>query len=82
MPSALAPHVPSFCQNLIAILGSLSFDGSLSLGDDYLLRMKTGKRSLLIFCSLVTRHRKYSDKYYPNFPFNCNTLNYWWLVFI
>ncbi|XP_044500110.1 importin beta-like SAD2 homolog isoform X2 [Mangifera indica] len=70
MPSALAPHVPSFCQNLIAILGSLSFDGSLSLGDDYLLRMKTGKRSLLIFCSLVTRHRKYSDKLMPDIT-NC-----------
>ncbi|KAJ0034879.1 hypothetical protein Pint_24242 [Pistacia integerrima] len=70
MPSALAPHVPSFCRNLIAILGTLSFDDSLTPGDDYLLRLKTGKRSLLIFCALVTRHRKYSDKLMPDIT-NC-----------
>lgn len=62
MPSALVPHLPSFCHNLIAIMGSLDFNTDVTLKDDYLLRLKTGKRSLLIFCAMVTRHRKYSDK--------------------
>lgn len=62
MPSALAPLLPSFCCDLFRILGSLSFDHMDPLGEGYLLRLKTGKRSLLIFCALVTRHRKFSDK--------------------
>lgn len=43
------------------ILGSLSFDDGNTVKDN-LLRFKTGKRSLLIFSALVTRHRKFSDK--------------------
>ncbi|KAJ4721925.1 importin beta-like SAD2-like [Melia azedarach] len=70
MPSPLAPHLPSFCHDLIMILGSLSFDNGIALKDDYLLRFKAGKRSLLIFCALVTRHRKYSDKLMPDI-LNC-----------
>lgn len=62
MPSALVPHLPSFCCNLTGLLGSLSFDCGVSLENGYLLRLKTGKRSLLIFCALITRHRKHSDK--------------------
>ncbi|KAK6930334.1 Importin-beta, N-terminal domain [Dillenia turbinata] len=65
MPSALVPHLPLFCHDLFGILGSLSFESDTS-EDGYLLRLKTGKRGLLIFCSLVTRHRKYSDKLMPN----------------
>lgn len=62
MPSALVPLLPSFCHDLIGILHSLSFDGLVTPENGYLLRLKTGKRSLRIFCTLITRHRKYSDK--------------------
>lgn len=70
MPSALASHLSSFCGDLFGILNSLSFDGDDALEDGYLLRLKTGKRSLLIFCALVTRHRKLSDKLMPSIV-NC-----------
>lgn len=66
MPSALASLLPSFCRDLFGILGSLSFSDTVISDDGYLLRLKTGKRSLLIFCALITRHRKYSDKLMPN----------------
>ncbi|GKV06838.1 hypothetical protein SLEP1_g18666 [Rubroshorea leprosula] len=70
MPSALAPLLPAFCHNVIRILGSLSLDCDSTSDDGYLLRLKTGKRVLLIFCGLVTRHRKYSDKLMPDI-INC-----------
>ncbi|KAA8527975.1 hypothetical protein F0562_035156 [Nyssa sinensis] len=70
MPSALVPLLPSFCRDLFGILSSLSFDGTLTLEDGYMLRLKTGKRSLLILCALVTRHRKFSDKLMPDI-INC-----------
>ncbi|XP_019464240.1 PREDICTED: importin beta-like SAD2 homolog isoform X1 [Lupinus angustifolius] len=70
MPSALVPLLPSFCRDLISILGSLSFDGAVSQEDGYLTRLKIGKRSLLIFSALVTRHRKHSDKLMPEIV-NC-----------
>ncbi|PIA60816.1 hypothetical protein AQUCO_00300385v1 [Aquilegia coerulea] len=69
MPSALIPTLPSFCQDLFWILDSLRFD-STTPENDYSVRMKTGKRSLTIFCALVTRHRKHSDKLMPNI-INC-----------
>ncbi|KAF9592182.1 hypothetical protein IFM89_012676 [Coptis chinensis] len=69
MPSALVPSLPLFCQDLFRILDSLSFDTTT---EDDLLRFKTGKRSLLIFCALVTRHRKHSDKLMPNI-INCTS---------
>ena len=62
MPSTLAPLLPSFCRDLISILGSLSFNCPVTEDDVYFTRLKTGKRSLLIFSALVTRHRKHSDK--------------------
>lgn len=61
LPFALIPHLSSFCHDLIMILGSLSFDDGNTVKDN-LLRFKTGKRGLLIFSALVTRHRKFSDK--------------------
>ncbi|XP_059632005.1 importin beta-like SAD2 homolog [Cornus florida] len=70
MPSALVPVLPSLCRDLFGVLSSLSFDGTLTLEDGYTLRLKTGKRSLLIFCALVTRHRKFSDKLMPDIM-NC-----------
>ena len=62
MPSTLESILPSLCKDFFVILNSLRFDGEEILEDGYLLRLKTGKRSLLIFCALVTRHRKFSDK--------------------
>lgn len=62
MPSTLVPLLPSFTRDLISILGSLRFDCVVTLEDGYLTRLKTGKRSLFIFSSLITRHRKHSDK--------------------
>ncbi|KAD4385083.1 hypothetical protein E3N88_25251 [Mikania micrantha] len=65
MPSALVSLLPSLCQDLIRILHSLKFQDHGS-EDGYTLRLKTGKRSLLIFCALITRHRKFSDKLMPD----------------
>ncbi|XP_020226880.1 importin beta-like SAD2 [Cajanus cajan] len=65
MPLTLAPLLPSFCRDLMSILGSLCFDCLVNQEDEYLTRLKTGKRSLLIFSALVTRHRKHSDKLMP-----------------
>ncbi|XP_004508096.1 uncharacterized protein [Cicer arietinum] len=70
MPSTLAPLLPSLSQDLMSILSSLSFDCSVTQEDVYLTRLKSGKRSLLIFSSLVTRHRKHSDKLMPDI-INC-----------
>ncbi|EXB80274.1 hypothetical protein L484_025130 [Morus notabilis] len=66
MPSALAPLLPTLCRDLIDILGSLILDSVVTTGNEHLMRLKTGKRSLQIFCALVTRHRKYSDKLMPD----------------
>ncbi|KAJ8623513.1 hypothetical protein MRB53_032042 [Persea americana] len=65
MPSALGPLLPSFCGDLIRILDSLNLS-STNMEDEYLLRLKAGKRSMQIFCALVTRHRKHFDKLMPN----------------
>lgn len=62
MPSALVPLLPSFCHDLIGIVDSLSFDCVVTPENGYQMRLKTGKRSLRIFCTLITRHRKYSDR--------------------
>ncbi|XP_065863906.1 importin beta-like SAD2 homolog [Euphorbia lathyris] len=66
MPSVLVPFLPPLCRDLIGLLDSLSFLHGDTLEDGYILRMKSGKRSLLIFSALVTRHRKYSDKLMPD----------------
>ncbi|KAL5582041.1 hypothetical protein UlMin_014483 [Ulmus minor] len=70
MPSALAPLLSTFCHDLIGILGSLSLDHAVYLENECLMRLKTRKKSLQIFCVLVTRHRKYSDKLMLNI-INC-----------
>lgn len=81
MPCALAPLLPSISQDLIRILNSLSFDGGLTCKDGYSLRMKTAKRSLLIFCALVSRHRKFADKYAVKMHFLLHNENTDILVF-
>lgn len=66
MPSALVPLLPSLCRDLIRIVHSLRLQSCDSSEDAYTLRLKTGKRCLLIFCALITRHRKFSDKLMPD----------------
>nr|XP_043608591.1 importin beta-like SAD2 homolog [Erigeron canadensis] len=66
MPSVLVPLLSSLCQDLIRILHSIRFEDCGSSEDGHTLRLKTGKRSLLIFCALITRHRKFSDKLMPD----------------
>ncbi|ESQ48194.1 hypothetical protein EUTSA_v10019950mg [Eutrema salsugineum] len=71
MPSAMSPLLGSFCRDMIRILDTLSFDWSVNPSDGYLIRLKAGKRSLLLFGTLVSRHRKYSDKLVPEIV-NCS----------
>ncbi|KAI3687067.1 hypothetical protein L1987_80758 [Smallanthus sonchifolius] len=66
MPYALVPLLPSLCHDLVHILHSLNFQDGGSSENGYTLRLKTGKRTLLIFCALITRHRKFSDKLMPD----------------
>ncbi|KAL3505566.1 hypothetical protein ACH5RR_030948 [Cinchona calisaya] len=74
MPSALASSLPALCKDLLTILNSLSFEGGESCTDEQFLRLKTVKRSLIIFCALVTRHRKFSDKLLPDITDSVLTL--------
>ncbi|CAN8270232.1 unnamed protein product [Cochlearia groenlandica] len=63
MPSTLPPLLGSFSRDMIRGLDSLHFDWNVTYSEGYLIRLKAGKRSLRLFGTLVTRHRKYSDKY-------------------
>ncbi|GAB4859023.1 hypothetical protein Ancab_010491 [Ancistrocladus abbreviatus] len=65
MPSALAPVLYSFCSDLYGILDTLNFEQEISSEVSWTVRLKSGKRILLIFCVLVSRQRKYSDKMMP-----------------
>ncbi|KAJ1696023.1 hypothetical protein LUZ63_012721 [Rhynchospora breviuscula] len=60
MPSALIQVIPSICHDLLRILDALRLDNTL-LGK-FQTRLKIAKRCLIIFCTLVTRHRKHADK--------------------
>ena len=61
MPLTLIPVLPSFCRDLFRILDSVNLSNT-ELGDAHTLRLKSGKRILIILSTLVTRHRKHSDK--------------------
>jgi hypothetical protein len=61
MPSRVKQILPSFCKDMYRILDSLDFN---SLPEDgAMMRLKIAKRCLVIFCALVTRHRKHADEY-------------------
>lgn len=60
MPSGLTQVIPSICHDLLRILDALRLDSTLS--DKYQLRLKIAKRGLIIFCTLICRHRKHTDK--------------------
>ncbi|KAF3778011.1 Importin beta-like SAD2-like protein [Nymphaea thermarum] len=51
MPSALGPTLHLWCRDFFRLLGSLNLETESSQ-ESFLLRMKIGKRCLLIFCAL------------------------------
>ena len=61
MPSRVKQILPSFCKDMFCILDSLNFNSPIEDGPT--IRLKIAKRCLIIFCALVTRHRKHADKY-------------------
>jgi hypothetical protein len=61
MPSGVKQILPSFCKDMYRLLDSLDFSSPPE--DAATTRLKIAKRCLIIFCTLVTRHRKHADKY-------------------
>lgn len=64
MPSALIPSLASWNQDFLALLGSITLDNPIEEAEQF--RFKVGKRCLQIFSTLVTRHRKHTDKFMPS----------------
>lgn len=64
MPSALIPSLASWNQDFIALLDSITLESPMDEAEQF--RLKVGKRCLQIFSTLVTRHRKYTDKFMPS----------------
>lgn len=58
MPSGVKQILPSLCKDMFCVLDSLDFN---SPEDSATRRLKIAKRCLIIFCTLVTRHRKHAD---------------------
>jgi hypothetical protein len=65
MPSRVKQILPSFCKDMFRILDSLNFNSLIEDGST--MKLKIAKRCLIIFCALVTRHRKHTDKYALSF---------------
>ncbi|XP_062182615.1 uncharacterized protein LOC133886794 [Phragmites australis] len=68
MPSRVKQILPSFCKDMFRILDSLNFSSPPE--DGATMRLKIAKRCLIIFCALVTRHRKHADDQMPHIV-NC-----------
>ncbi|CAD6252436.1 unnamed protein product [Miscanthus lutarioriparius] len=68
MPSRVKQILPSFCKDMFRILDSLNFNSLIEDGPT--MRLKIAKRCLIIFCALVTRHRKHADNQMPHIV-NC-----------
>lgn len=64
MPSALIPSLASWNQDFLALLDSITLDNPIEEAEQF--RLKVGKRCLQIFSTLVTRHRKHTDKFMPS----------------
>ncbi|KAJ3681318.1 hypothetical protein LUZ60_015807 [Juncus effusus] len=62
MPSAIIQIVPSFCHDILRILETLRLEDDSSDEVKNVTKLKIAKRGLVIFCTLVTRHRKQADK--------------------
>ncbi|VAH92247.1 unnamed protein product [Triticum turgidum subsp. durum] len=59
MPSGVKQILPSLCKDMFRVLDSLDFNSPPE--DSATARLKIAKRCLIIFCTLVTRHRKHAD---------------------
>lgn len=68
MPSRVKQILPSFCKDMFRVLDSLD----LNSPEEAATRFKIGKRCLIIFSTLVTRHRKHADNQMPHIV-NCVT---------
>lgn len=68
MPSRVKQILPSFCKDMFRILDSLNFNSLIEDGST--MKLKIAKRCLIIFCALVTRHRKHTDNQMPHIV-NC-----------
>ncbi|XP_057871628.2 uncharacterized protein LOC131078011 isoform X2 [Cryptomeria japonica] len=63
MPSSLIPLLPSLNKDIMVLLDSIAVDKDMAESGES--KLKVGKRCLQIFCTLVTRHRKHTDKFMP-----------------
>lgn len=63
MPSGVKQILPSLCKDMFRVLDSLDFNSPPE--DSATARLKIAKRCLIIFCTLVTRHRKHADNQMP-----------------
>ncbi|KAL6654520.1 hypothetical protein ACP70R_007985 [Stipagrostis hirtigluma subsp. patula] len=59
MPSRVKQILPSLCRDMFRILDSLNLNRHPEDGST--MKLKIAKRCLIIFCTLVTRHRKHAD---------------------
>ncbi|KAH9325798.1 hypothetical protein KI387_005976, partial [Taxus chinensis] len=64
MPSSLIPSLPSWNQDFMILLELVVADKCMAEPGE--AKLKAGKRCLQIFCTLVTRHRKHTDKFMPS----------------
>lgn len=58
---SLLPHLPTWLQGVLALLGLPVFP-QRDLEDGHVLRLRLVKRALQICASMVARHRKQADK--------------------
>ncbi|BBN00117.1 hypothetical protein MPTK1_1g26560 [Marchantia polymorpha subsp. ruderalis] len=65
MPVSLALYLGQWFQDIMVLLQMVVLDKTLDAPHQY-HRLKTWKRALQICCNLITRHRKYVDKYLPS----------------
>lgn len=61
MPQSLLASLGLWFQDLIALSETVDLDKKMDLSVQE-PRLKTWKRVLKIFCNLVSRHRKHTDK--------------------
>ncbi|KAL2650845.1 hypothetical protein R1flu_018973 [Riccia fluitans] len=65
MPASLATYLGHWFQDIMILLQLVVLDKKLD-APEQIYRLKTWKRALQICCTLITRHRKYVDKYLPS----------------
>ncbi|KAL3700792.1 hypothetical protein R1sor_018814 [Riccia sorocarpa] len=65
MPASLLTYLGQWFQDIMVLLQMVVLDKKLD-APEQIYRLKTWKRALQICCNLITRHRKYIDKYLPS----------------